>query len=182
VALRTPNGFLVGPDNGLLVPAADALGGADAAVELTNPAWHAEDVSATFHGRDVFAPVAVRLALGEAFDEAGEKIKIDSLVRLAEPTVSIGDGFVEAEVRTVDRFGNVQLAAPAAGGLVALGGGQVLVSGQFAQCRATFGDVDRGKMIVFADSAGYLAVAVNGGLAVAELGVQPGDLVRIDRV
>ena len=58
------DGVLVGPDNGLLWPAAEALGGIEAAVELTNPDWHLPRVSATFHGRDIFAPVAARLATG----------------------------------------------------------------------------------------------------------------------
>src|SRR4051794_27279738 len=113
IALATPSGVLVGPDNGLLVAGAEALGGIVGAVQLTNEAWHLPKVSATFHGRDVFAPVAARLALGAPFDEAGEAIDPAGLVRLPPPLVSVGEGYVEAEVLTVDRFGNVQLAAPA---------------------------------------------------------------------
>jgi hypothetical protein len=182
VAVRTPHGVLVGPDNGLLMTAADALGGAEAAVELTNTEWHLAGVSATFHGRDIFAPVAARLAAGASFAEAGLAIDPDSLVRLPAPSVRIGDGFVEAEVLTVDRFGNVQLAAPAQPGLDALGAGQVLVGGLNAVCGATFGEVQSGSMLVFGDSAGYLAIAINGGLAVVALGVEPGEMVRLDRV
>jgi S-adenosyl-L-methionine hydrolase (adenosine-forming) len=182
IALRTPNGLLVGPDNGLLMPAADALGGADAAVELTNAGWHLATVSATFHGRDVFAPVAARLAAGAAFAEAGPSIDPDSLVRLPAPSVHVGAGFVEAEVLTIDRFGNVQLAVPAEAGLDALGQGQVLVGGLNAVCGATFGEVPAGAMLVFGDSAGYLAIAINNGLAVVALGVEPGEMVRLDRV
>ncbi|HEY1485139.1 MAG TPA: SAM-dependent chlorinase/fluorinase [Micromonosporaceae bacterium] len=182
VAIRTPGGLLVGPDNGVLMVAADALGGAEAAVELTNTDWHLVGVSATFHGRDVFAPVAARLAAGSPFAEAGREINLDSLVRLPAPSVRIGDGFVEAEVLTVDRFGNVQLAAPAGPGLDALGPGQVLVGGLNAACGTTFGEVAPGSMLVFGDSAGYLAIAINGGLAVVALGVEPGEMVRLDRV
>jgi S-adenosyl-L-methionine hydrolase (adenosine-forming) len=182
IAVRTPGGLLVGPDNGLLPPAADALGGADAAVELTNTDWHLAAVSATFHGRDVFAPVTARLAAGADFAEAGASIKTDTLVRLPDPSVHIGDGFVEAEVLTIDRFGNVQLAVPAGAGLDALGRGQVLVGGLNAVCRDTFGAVPTGSMLVFGDSAGYLAIAINNGLAVVALGVSAGETVRLDRV
>jgi S-adenosylmethionine hydrolase len=182
VAIRTPSGLLVGPDNGLLPPAAEALGGAEAAVELTNAAWHAGVVSTTFHGRDIFAPVAARLASGEVLAEAGDEIDPTSLVRLTPPVVRIADGFIEAEVLTVDRFGNVQLAVSAADGLATLGTDQVLVAGQHAVLRSAFGEVARGEMIVFGDSAGYLAIAINEGLAVVVLGVEPGDMVRLDRV
>jgi S-adenosylmethionine hydrolase len=182
IAVRTSGGLLVGPDNGVLLPAADALGGVSAAAELTDTDWHLAAVSTTFHGRDVFAPVAARLATGAAFDEAGLSIDPDSLVRLPVPSVRIGDGFVEAEVLTVDRFGNVQLAAPAAAGLDALGKGQVLVGGLNAMSGTTFGEVTAGSMLVFGDSAGYLAIAINKGLAVVALGVEPGDLVRLDRI
>ncbi|MEV4200382.1 SAM hydrolase/SAM-dependent halogenase family protein [Micromonospora globbae] len=113
VALATPGGLLVGPDNGLLPEAADALGGVMGAVELTNPAWLAPRVSRTFHGRDVFAPVAARLALGAPLEEAGPAVDPAELVRLPAPRVTVDAGGVTAEVLTVDHFGNVQLAAGA---------------------------------------------------------------------
>jgi S-adenosyl-L-methionine hydrolase (adenosine-forming) len=182
VAVRTPNGILIGPDNGLLLPAVDALGGAEAAVELTNTFWHRPSASATFHGRDIFAPVAARLAEGAAFTEAGAEIDTDSLVRLPAPVVTLGDGFVVAGVLTVDRFGNVQLAAPGADALAALGAGPVIVDGRIAICGKTFGDAPPRSMVVFSDSAGYLAIAINGGSAQDVLGAAPGDTVRLDRV
>jgi S-adenosylmethionine hydrolase len=182
IAVRTPRGLLVGPDNGLLPPAADALGGAEAAVELTNTFWHLPGASATFHGRDIFAPVAARLAEGAAFDEAGASIDVESLVRLPAPVITFGDGFVVSGVLTVDRFGNVQLAAGADDALGVLGAGPVIVDGRIAVCGRTFGDVPVGSMVVFPDSAGHLAIAVNSGSAVDALGLAPGDTVRLDRV
>src|SRR3954449_2580783 len=80
IAVSTPNGLLVGPDNGLLVWAAEALGGLDAVVELTNADWFLGDVSRTFHGRDVFAPVAARLALGAPLADAGPSIDPKTVV------------------------------------------------------------------------------------------------------
>ncbi len=177
VAIATDRGLLVGPDNGLLTAAADALGGITYAVELTNAAWHADSVSATFHGRDVFAPAAARLALGEPLTLAGTTIDPASLVRLPPPVVATGDGYVESEVLTVDRFGNVQLAADA--NTLADLGDHVTVSGMRATHVRTYSDAPRGALVVLGDSAGHAAVAINGGRAVVVLGVEPGDLLRI---
>ncbi|MFJ8577648.1 S-adenosyl-l-methionine hydroxide adenosyltransferase family protein [Micromonospora sp. NPDC093277] len=185
IALATPGGLLVGPDNGLLLDAAEALGGITGAVELTNPAWLAPEVSRTFHGRDVFAPVAARLALDAPLVEAGPALDPAALVRLPVPVVRPEpDGFA-AEVLTVDHFGNVQLAAPAGllGGLPeriqvagqpgAPGVGTVAVHGR------AFGDAPAGELVVYADSAGLVALAVNTGRAVDLLGVRPGDVLTV---
>jgi S-adenosylmethionine hydrolase len=177
VAIATASGVLVGPDNGLLLPAAEALGGITDAVELTKPDWHRETVSATFHGRDIFAPVAARLATGAALRDAGSPVAPADLVRLPLPVVEVGGGFIEAEVLTVDRFGNVQLAASSAD-LTRLGE-NVLVGGLRAVRVGTFGDAPAGSLIVFGDSAGHAAVAITGGRAVAALGIEPGDVLRI---
>jgi S-adenosylmethionine hydrolase len=177
VAIQTPGGILVGPDNGLLTGAAQALGGPQAAVRLTEPAWFLPDVSMTFHGRDIFAPVAARLAAGVPLADAGPAIDPASLVRLPDPIVASGPGFLEAEVLTVDRFGNVQLAAPAAT-LEELGQ-HLLVGGVRATRASTFADGQPGRLIVYVDSAGKVALAINGGRAVVALAVTPGDILRI---
>jgi S-adenosylmethionine hydrolase len=177
VAVETPGGLLVGPDNGLLPDAAGALGGIRRAVELTNGEWFAIAVSPTFHGRDIFAPVAARLALGADLDAAGSTVDPETLVRLPEPVVVLGEGWIEAEVLTVDRFGNVQLAATAEAldGL----GTALTVGGMRAVRAATFGDGTPGQLVVYVDSAGRVAVAINGGRAVVALAVTPGDILRI---
>jgi hypothetical protein len=177
VAVATPGGVLVGPDNGLLPWAADALGGATAVVELTNPEWFHHPVSRTFHGRDVFAPVAARLATGAGLGGAGAELPPDQLVRLPDPVVSTGDGWLEAEVLTVDRFGNLQLAAP--GAALAGLGSAVTVGGVPAVCGGTFADAGAGGVVVLVDATDRVAVAVNGGRAAVVLGVAPGDVLRI---
>jgi len=178
VVLVSRSGLLVGPDNGVLIWAADDLGGIEAAYELTNPDWMLGDVSRTFHGRDVFSPAAAHLALGAPPADAGPSIDPKSLVRLADPVVSVGDGWIEAEVLTVDRFGNVQLAA--GGDLLAGLSPELVVNGSVRARRgATFGDVGPGELLVFADSAGQVAIAVNNGRAVVVLSVRPGDLIRV---
>ncbi|HKT05104.1 MAG TPA: SAM-dependent chlorinase/fluorinase [Rugosimonospora sp.] len=177
VAVAAGECILVGPDNGLLPAAVRVLGGALAAVELTNPAWHAPVVSRTFHGRDVFAPVGARLATGAPLSGAGTPIDPATLVRLPEPLVAIGEGYLEAEVLTVDRFGNVQLAAP--GDSLAGLGERLIVGGIRAVLGTTFAEAPPGGLIVFVDSADRVAVAINGGRAVVALSVSPGDVLRV---
>ncbi|MEV4622871.1 SAM-dependent chlorinase/fluorinase [Asanoa sp. NPDC049573] len=176
IALRAPRGLLVGPDNGLLIWAAEALGGVTDAVELTNPAWFAPAVTRTFHGRDIFAPVAARLAGGAPLHEAGPAIDPADLTRLPEPEVETGDGWLAAEVLSVDRFGNVQLAATT---LPAPVGQPVRIGEREALVGETFADVPAGGLVVLIDSAGRLAVAANGAPADDALDVVPGDVVRI---
>ena len=92
VALRTAldDRLLVGPDNGLLLPAADRFGWVTEAVEISTSSWRLEPVSATFHGRDLFAPVAARLAAGEALADAGTPLDPEELVRLELPRAAQG--------------------------------------------------------------------------------------------
>jgi S-adenosylmethionine hydrolase len=171
VVLHTPKGLLVGPDNGLLIWAADALGGITSAHELSTP----DTASRTFHGRDVFAPAAAKLAVGSL--PPGPAIDPQTLVRLPDPVVAIGEGWIEAEVLTIDRFGNVQLAAP--GAYLHQLPDRVTIGGCRAMRGETFSDAPSGGMVVFADSANQLAIAVNGGRAAVMLAVNPGDIVRI---
>jgi S-adenosyl-L-methionine hydrolase (adenosine-forming) len=177
VAVTTPGGILVGPDNGLLPWAADALGGANAAVTLANRDWLAPTVSRTFHGRDIFAPVAARLAAGADPTGAGPALDPAALVRLPDPVVRTGEGWLEAEVLTVDRFGNVQLAA--GGDALAHLEGPVQVNGSPAVRGTTFADAPTGSLVVLVDSSDHVAISVNGGRASVVLRATPGDVVRL---
>jgi len=184
VALRTAldDRLLVGPDNGLLLPAAERFGLVVEAVEISHSPWRLEPVSATFHGRDLFAPVAARLAAGEALADAGTPVDPDELVRLEMPTPEKGDdGRLTAHVMVVDGFGNIQLDArpddleARMGDPVAVGG-----DGRSARYVRTFADAEPGELLLYEDAAGMLALAVNGGEAAAELGgLAPGDTVAI---
>src|SRR5438309_3888894 len=110
LALRDEEGRLyVGPDNGLLVPAAEAGGGIAAAHELVNPAYALQPVSRTFHGRDLFSPAAAHLSLGVPLAELGPPVDPDALVRLDLPQPEVGQSRIRAAVLGVDRFGNVAL-------------------------------------------------------------------------
>jgi len=181
IAVEAAGGVLVGPDNGLLLPAAEALGGAIRVHELTNEELFRRPVSATFHGRDVFMPVAAHLAQGVDLAAAGPEVAVNDLVRLPEPVLRTGDGWLETEVLTVDRFGNLQLAAAA--NQVPLGAiVQVSVGAGPAYPAAlgrTFGSVEPGGLVIYADSAGRLALAVNGGSAAERLGASAGETIRL---
>jgi S-adenosylmethionine hydrolase len=174
---------LVGPDNGLLLPAADALGGVSAAYELVEPRYRLPDVSMTFHGRDIFAPAAAHLATGVTAEEFGPKIPTDDLVRLPAPVTVVAGGRLTSEIVSVDRFGNMQLAARR-DELTALGLGhgqpvrvQLRRSVVDGRLGATFADVPGGSLLVHVDSAGHVAIAVNGGSAAEALGGHVGEIV-----
>ena len=107
-ASRRDGRLYVGPDNGLLVPAAKRAGIA-AAHELANPEYALDSVSRTFHGRDLFSPAAAHLALGVALDELGPPIAVDALVRLDLPEPEIGQTRIGASILYVDNFGNIAL-------------------------------------------------------------------------
>ena len=185
IALQTPAGLLVGPDNGLLMWAADALGGIETAVALTNADFHRSAVTATFHGRDIFAPVAAHLANGVTLAEIGEPIDPATLVSLPAPVVVAEPGKLACEVLTVDRFGNVatsaDAAATAAAGLrtgepVTISTGETSHRVHFG---GTFSSVPRDQLLSYVDSAGLLSVAVNGGNAASRLRLQAGDALEI---
>jgi len=175
VVVETAGGLLVGPDNGLLLPAADALGGVQSAHELTAATYQLAEQSATFHGRDIFAPAAAHLCHGVAPAEFGPAV--DELVRLPAPDVVAEPGRLCAEVLTVDAFGNVSLAATRDHLVVAGLSGTVLVrcgtTTVTARVGRTFGDVAAGEAVFYPDSAQRPTVAVNGGSAAEALGLGP---------
>ncbi|MEA2264562.1 MAG: hypothetical protein QOE27_145 [Solirubrobacteraceae bacterium] len=187
VALRTAarNHLLVGPDNGLLALAAERLGGVVEAVDVGHSPHRLEPVCATFHGRDIFAPVAAALAGGAPLTGVGEPIAPAGLVGLELPLSRVEDGTLIAQVRTVDWFGNTQLNVDhderEAFGLSV--GGRVeleVVDGRFeARCLATFGDADAGELLIYEDAQQQLAVAVNRGSAAERLDVGLDSEVRI---
>jgi hypothetical protein len=101
--------LLVGPDNGVLSLAAAAGGGVVEAVDIAHSRFRLQPVSATFHGRDIFAPVAAQLASGAPLAEAGEPCDPNELVSLELPRPYRESGALVAHTIYVDRFGNVQL-------------------------------------------------------------------------
>lgn len=182
VVVVAQRGVLVGPDNGVLLPAAEALGGVRSAFELTDQRWWRPEVSRTFHGRDVFAPVAAWLALGVDPAEMGQRIDPGELTVLPPLMSTVDDSGVVAEVAGVDRFGNVQLAAERIprlwrhGGTLRVRAGDASAAARF---RGTFDEAGPQELLVLADSAGRVAIAVNGGSASSRLAVTAGDVIEV---
>jgi len=186
VALGTADGrILVGPDNGLLSLAWEGCGGVELAVDISRSPHRLEPVSATFHGRDIFAPVAAHLAKGAELADAGEPLDPADLVVAALPQPHSEDGLLVAHALVVDRFGNVSLDADhddTAGTGITLGatveieaGGERYL-GTYAQ---TFADVRPGELIVYEDAYRTLAVAINRGDAAGTLRLEPDSEVRL---
>ncbi len=181
IALRTAGDdrFLVGPDNGLLMPAAQVFGGVESAVDLSESTYRLEPVSATFHGRDIFAPVAAYLANGFALAEVGTEIDPASLATTDVPAAVIEAGRITAHVLTTDTFGNVVLNIGAehlqAAGLsgvdrlvLTAGGAEHVVP-----LGTTFADVGEGELVIYLDSNSALSLAANRASAAAALGLEP---------
>lgn len=187
---------LIGPDNGLLLAAADALGGAVEARELTNRELWLPVTSSTFHGRDIFAPVAAHLASGDAaFAAVGLRIGTDTLVRLPQPAASVRAGAIDTVVTYVDSFGNLRLAGGrdeliGAWGMIEDGtaldvefeaAGELRAVNESSRYGTTFGVVPLGTSLVYVDSLGNLAMADNQGSLAARLGIGHDRVVRITR-
>jgi S-adenosylmethionine hydrolase len=188
VAVAAGDSVFVGPDNGLLSWALTASGGAVRAFSLTSRRLWLDQVTATFHGRDIFMPVAAHLAADAELAEAGEEIDVGDLVTLPVQERLVHDSTAAGEVLTVDRFGNIQLTITAsdAAEIGLKSGGTV-----FVHCgrhrltlpyRAMFGAVPAGELVAYADSAGLVSIAVNGGDAAQRLGLPPGARISITAV
>ena len=186
VALRTADGrLLVGPDNGLLNLAWERCGGVELAVDVSRSPHRLEPVSATFHGRDIFAPVAAHLALGAALEDAGDPLDPSDLATVELPQPRVEDGAVVAHALVIDRFGNAALNVgheDMAGTAITLGGTvelEVADERYLATYAQTFADVSPGELIVYEDAYRTLAVAINRGDAAATLALRPDAEVRL---
>jgi len=165
VAVRSSSGsLLVGPDNGLLLGALEA-DPAVAAVELSEPRfWRTPAPSATFHGRDVFAPVTAHLARGVALELLGPAVALDSLVSVELPPWRPVPGGAEGAVQAVDRFGNLISNVPGTV-LSAVGAWTASIAGRTVTGRGTYGDVPPGEALALVGSHGFVEIAVRQGSA-----------------
>lgn len=204
VALRLADErILVGPDNGVLMPTAERLGGILDAVEIARSRFRLEPVSATFHGRDIFAPVAAHLAAGVPVAEVGEPCDARDLIRLELPRPRREGGTLVAHAASIDRFGNVQTDVThedLVGSGLKLGRAVSLVLGGASTVRddrglgdadalgtgvhearyvRMFADVRVGELLIYEDAHRVLAVAVNHGSAAELLGLAVDHELRI---
>lgn len=188
VAIRDRDGrVFVGPDNGLLVPAAERAG-IEAAWELQNAAYRLEQVSRTFHGRDLFSPAAAYVATGVQPEELGPAVDPATLVRLELPVPEVGEARIRATVLYVDRYGNVQLnlarsdlerARIEMGTTVDL---ELELDSYYATAARTFADARAGDIILYEDAYENIAIAITDGNAAEMFSIHPGDELTISLV
>jgi S-adenosylmethionine hydrolase len=185
LALRDAEGRLfVGPDNGLLLPAASRHG-IDQAHELANPEYALESISRTFHGRDLFAPAAAHLATGVPLEELGPPVDPEGLIRLDLPEPVIRDGAILATLLYVDSFGNIALNLDR-DDVEALGISsgtriELELAGEryYALMARTFSDARPGDVILYEDSYKKMSLAISRGSAARMLHASPGQVIRI---
>jgi S-adenosylmethionine hydrolase len=186
VALRVARGdVLIGPDNGLLIDAAERLGGIVEARAIENRDLWLPVISSSFHGRDLFAPTAAHLATGVPFERVGSTVAIADLVRLDHPTPTVRDGQLETQVVHVMIYGNVTFAGRPPDLVESIGalepGRPVRLTFAAEEGAAevvedtvwgiTFGSVPLGASVLMADSEGNLSFADNQGDAARRLGL-----------
>lgn len=184
VLVTTGGSLLVGPDNGVLAPAAWRAGGIRVAYSIVPAQLNSQLPLATFHARDVLAPAAAALACGVDPSALGEPVDPDSLVGSPFTLGHREDETLVAEVVDVDHFGSVRLAItrddidglhPAATVLdIALGHLQMTLP-----LRQTFSDVEEGEPVALVDSSGWLTIAVRLGSAAERYGIEPGATARV---
>ena len=187
VAIRTADHdhLLVGPDNGLLMPAAERLGGVTEAVDIGESPERLLPVSRTFHGRDIFAPVAAALAAGEPLDAVGDPLPVSELRRIGLPSAHTSDGVLTVHVLRNDTFGNLILDATneQLTGLGVLPGDTLTISHagavRTARYAATFAEVTPGELLIYEDATRMVALAVNRGSAAALLGAGSDDELTV---
>jgi S-adenosylmethionine hydrolase len=168
LAVESEGRFAVGPDNGVLSPAMLVPGARAVALDIPHGA------APTFHGRDVFAPAAVRLLRGEEFDSLGKPYS-DAALRRTPEAQRRPDGGQDGLVLGVDRFGNLIT------NLTGRGDGTVEIAGKLLRIARTYGDVTEGELLALVGSHGLIEVAVRGGHAARVLGIGRGTPVTLRR-
>jgi len=189
LALRDEGGRVyIGPDNGLLIPAAERTGGIVAAHELANPDYALNPVSRTFHGRDLFSPAAAHVSTGVDLQELGPPLAVDTLARLDLPVPDLTPERILATVLYIDHYGNVQLNVNTEQledvGIVPGSKVELELRGEryFAVAARTFADARPGDIILYEDAYDNVALAISQGNAAQMLGSHAGDPVVVRSV
>ncbi|MCI0748408.1 MAG: SAM-dependent chlorinase/fluorinase [Verrucomicrobia subdivision 3 bacterium] len=175
IAALTPNGIFVGPDNGVLSWALHQETILEVR-QLENMKWCKCPVSRTFHGRDIFAPMAAYLSLGKGFLNVGRKLR--RIERLPWPQPARTKKGWRGEVLYIDRYGNcmTNLTATMA---EETGGGSVRVARRRVRLGGFYQSVSAGEAVALVSSVGFVEIAINGGSAAQKLGVSVGTAVEL---
>jgi len=176
IAVQTANYFFVGPDNGVLSPAL-AQEKIKSVRRLENTDYFLQPVSHTFHGRDIFAPVAAHLCRGTSVRKLGPAQK--DFILLSWPQPHLQPNGIKGEVVFIDRFGNAITNIENIG-LNPLGRLEVFLGHKrLCSVRTFYQSVRVGQAVAVPGSSGFLEIAVNGGNAARRLGLKIGDRVSI---
>lgn len=184
IVIKTKRYFFVGPDNGVLIPAA-LEDGIESIHSIENEDLLLKEISPTFHGRDVFAPIAARIACGISLKSIGPKLKDVVYPSFSAPKVNVKNKEIVCEAIFIDDFGNVatnvkvdllnKLNIKYKAKLRVKFHSKVLE----VELLPSFGYVDEGKLLALINSCGRLELAVNKGNAARLLGIKPGDKITI---
>lgn len=188
--IKTRNYYFIGPDNGCLYPAASE-DGIDAIYDISRSSYRLREVSMTFHGRDIFAPVAAWLSRGIPPHLLGRKISVEDIVKLVFPKPVIDRECIDANILYIDKFGNIMTNIPknivfkqniSYGSKLSihmLKNGDKILSPYKCVFERSFGYVNEGEIVCYINSWGYLEIGVNKGSAAVKLGVAVDDKIRV---
>ena len=177
IAIELTNGYLVCPDNGICSGILE-LESIVMAVELTNSQyWRVPETSDTFHGRDIFAPVAAHIANGISLTELGKIIESNSLTRLNLPNIQQSGEQVIGYIQYIDHFGNLITNIP--GELVQQKSWQVMINNITIDSGKTYSQVNLGENITMVGSHGWIEIAVNSGNAHEQLQLTTQDPIQV---
>ncbi len=177
--------YLIGPDNGVLIPATRFLGGIKKAVEITNEKYMKKPVSPIFHGRDIFTPAAAYLSKGVKIEEFGRELKEKDLANAPYEEASIGKNQINAKIISINKFGSLHLNIThdawdkynvKMSNEISLNMNNKKIKMPFV---TTFGDMEKGKALILKDDYGRVEVALNQGAFAKKYGVKIGDKVTI---
>lgn len=181
VVIRTQNYFFVGPDNGVLYPAAKSDGIRKVYEILNKKVMLSDEISYTFHGRDVFSPVAALLACKMSPETVGPELNPSELTTLELEIYSVENNCIKLKAIHVDKYGNVALSLRPKN-LIPGREVKIRVGKRFFDVKTvrTFGDVNPGERLLYVNSFGFLELAINQGNAAYELGISTGDEVCVE--
>ena len=188
IAIATRNYYFVGPDNGVLIPAAER-DGIELVINLDREEYHRKPVSATFHGRDIFAPAAAYIVKGVPFERLGSPVRVEELARSPIEFICVKEkGRVRTRVIHVDRFGNLITSCTYDEFDRALGipiGARVIIrarSGESyrATYRESFSLVRAGEIVIYRGGLGFIEVGVHMGSLYKLTGLKRGDELTIE--
>lgn len=180
--------YLIGPDNGILIPTVNILGGFEEAVQITNPKLMIQPVSPIFHGRHIFAPAAAHLASGVSIDEFGPALYFNQLVPAPYQDAVIKNNIIEAEVININKFGSLNLNilhktwdqfSVKHKQEVVLEFGKQKITMPFAE---TFSQVGVSRPLILKDDYGRVEVAINMGNFAKKYGIKTADCCSIKKV